>query len=347
MTFKSSIVIADEGWFGSTNFGLAQGFRRMAWEVVEISRPAIFFQGRSLFARIVGRLCKPINNRLYNREILQAVERLNPQVFLTVKGSDISSETLNILASRGIKTVNYYPDFRFSYDDVEQSTFQLYTLFVTTKSFQVETLQKLIGKEKVHFIHHGYCSDVHNISYENQLCDADLPEVLYVGTYSADKENLFTSIIKSIPSIRLCIYGHGWHCAKDIGILKPFLAERPIYGVNYAQLINAVKINLAVHMGPADNSGWQDLVSTRSFEIPACKGFMLHVDNAEIRELYDVGAEIDVFSSAEDLCAKISFYLANETIRKAMIEKAYQRCVPAYSYDQRAKEIASLIKLNN
>jgi hypothetical protein len=100
-------------------------------------------------------------------------------------------------------------------------------------------------------------------------------------------------------------------------------------------------------MGPADASGWQDLVSTRSFEIPACKGFMLHVDNPEIRQLYDVGSEIDVFSSEEDLCAKITFYLEHESIRKTMIEKAYKRCVPSYSYDQRAKEIASLIKLIN
>lgn len=319
----------------------------MAWEVLEIRRPALFVQGRSLFARIVGRLSKQINIRLYNREILQVVEQLNPQVFLTVKGSNISSETLKILASRGIKTVNYYPDFRFSYDDVEQSTFALYSLFVTTKSFQVEILKHLIGREKVHFIHHGYCSDVHNISEENQLYGADFPEVLYVGTYSADKENLFVSIIKSMPNIRLRIYGNGWGRAKNFDILKPALAERPLYSMNYSQLIHAVKINLAVHMGVADDSGWQDLVSTRSFEIPACKGFMLHVDNSEIRELYDVGTEIDVFSSAEDLCTKISFYLANETIRKAMIEKAYQRCVPAYSYDQRAKEIASLIELNS
>ena len=347
MCFKSRIVIAGEDWFGSTNFGLAQGFRRMAWEVLVISRPALIIQGRSLLARIAGRICKPINNRIYNREILQAVERFKPQFFLTVKGNDINPKTLNILESRGIKTVNFYPDFRFSYDDVEQSTFQLYSLFVTTKSFQLETLQKLIGKEKVHFIHHGYCSDVHNISEENHLCGVDIPEVLYVGTYSMDKESLFTAIIRSMPNISLRIYGHGWHRAKEIGVLKPFLAQRPIFSVNYAQLINAAKINLSLHMGVADYSGWQDLVSTRSFEIPACKGFMLHVDNSEIRQLYDVGSEIDVFSSAEDLCAKISFYLANEKIRKVMIEKAYQRCVPAYSYDQRAKEIALLIELNS
>ena len=171
MCFNLRILIAEHGWFGSTNFGLAQGFRRMSWEVQEISRPTLFVQERSFLFRVIGRLSKPIYKRLYNREILQAVERLNPQVSLTVKGNDISSKTLKILASRGITTINYYPDFRFTYDDVDQTDFLLYSLFVTTKSFQVETLQNLIGKEKVHFIHHGYCTDVHYASAENQLKD--------------------------------------------------------------------------------------------------------------------------------------------------------------------------------
>jgi len=70
----------------------------------------------------------------------------------------------------------------------------------------------------------------------------------------------------------------------------------------------------------------------------------LHMDNAEIRQLYEVGHEIDVFTTAADLCEKIRFYLKNESTRLQMVENAYQRCVPAYSYDQRARELASFIE---
>lgn len=345
MCFKSNIVIAEDSWFGSTTFGIAQGFRRMVWEVAEVSPPTSFIQSRSLPARIIGKLSKPINKSLYNREILQAVGQLDAKVFLTVKGNNIKPKTLKILASRGVKTINYYPDFRFSYDTVDQSTFPLYSSFVTTKSFQVEALSKIMDKEKVHFLHHGYCADVHYPPEEKLLNQADVPDVLYVGTYTPHKEKLFTAVMKACPEIRFRIYGNGWNKKQCNEILKPCLANRPIYAMNYAQLVNATKINLAIHMGAADNSGWQDLVSTRSFEIPACKGFMLHVDNPEIRQLYDVGQEIDVFSSVEDLCTKIRFYLAHEQIRTQMVEKAYQRCVPAYSYDQRAREIAAFIDI--
>ena len=344
MCFHSRIVIAGEPWFGSTSFGIAQGFRRMSWEVAEVGSMSSFVQGRSLAVRMLGRLSRPINVALYNREILQEVERLDAQVLLTVKGNYIQPETLHILANRGVMTINYYPDFRFTYDSIDQATFPLYALFVTTKSFQVETLEQRLGKDKVRFLHHGYCSDVHFPPAAQLQDDNRIPDVLYVGTYTRHKEILFTEFRNKSPELRFRVYGNGWERAKVNTELKPCLANRPVYGLNYAQLANAAKINLAVHMGPADDTGWQDLVSTRSFELPACKGFMLHVDNPEIRELYDVGEEIDVFASADELVEKIHFYLDHDAFRTQMVEKAYQRCVPAYSYDQRAFSLASFIE---
>jgi glycosyltransferase involved in cell wall biosynthesis len=202
----------------------------------------------------------------------------------------------------------------------------------------------MIGKDKVHFLHHGYCSDIHYPPVLNPLIEIHAPDVLYIGTFTPYKEKLLSALVALNPNINLKIYGYDWHNASNNDLLRPCIVNRPVLGLNYAQLVNSAKINLAFHMGEADDTNWQDLVSTRSFELPACKGFMLHIDNPEIRQLYDVGNEVDVFSNAEDLSRKISFYLANESIRQKMINMAYSRCVPAYSYDQRAIEIAALIE---
>jgi len=343
--FKSSIVIGADSWVGSTTFGIAQGFQKLGYEVVQVSQTtSLKLDISSNVTRIFNRLNRPINTALYNQKILKVVENLDAKIFMTVKGNYIKPQTLETLLLRGVKTVNYYPDFRFSYDSIDQATFPLYSSFITTKSFQVERLKQVIGKDKVHFLHHGYCSDIHYPPVVNPLIKNDSPDVLYIGTFTPYKEKLLSALVALNPNINLKIYGYDWHNANSNELIRPCLVSRPVLGLNYAQLVNAAKINLAFHMGEADDTNWQDLVSTRSFELPACKGFMLHIDNPEIRQLYDVGLEIDVFSNAEDLSQKIEFYLANELIRQKMIEKAYSRCVPAYSYDQRAIEIASLIE---
>jgi glycosyltransferase involved in cell wall biosynthesis len=343
--FKSSIVIAADSWVGSTTFGIAQGFQKLGYEVAQVSQTTSLKLGViSNATRIINRLNRPINIALYNMKILQVAEQLESKIFLTVKGNYIKPKTLETLLSRGIKTINYYPDFRFSYDSVDQKTFSLYSTFITTKSFQVDSLKQMIGKDKVHFLHHGYCSDIHYPPVLNPLIENHVPDVLYIGTFTPYKEKLLSALVALNPNINLKIYGYDWHNASNNDLLRPCIVNRPVLGLNYAQLVNSAKINLAFHMGEADDTNWQDLVSTRSFELPACKGFMLHIDNPEIRQLYDVGNEIDVFSNAEDLSRKISFYLANESMRQKMINKAYSRCVPAYSYDQRAIEIAALIE---
>jgi spore maturation protein CgeB len=82
-----------------------------------------------------------------------------------------------------------------------------------------------------------------------------------------------------------------------------------------------------------------DETTTRSFEIPACGGFMLHERTPELLEFYEEGKEVAAFGSVEELASKIDHYLAHPEERHAIARAGYARCVPAYSYDDRMKEI--------
>src|SRR5207237_639841 len=82
-----------------------------------------------------------------------------------------------------------------------------------------------------------------------------------------------------------------------------------------------------------------DETTTRTYEIPACGGFMLHERNEEVLELYEEGKEIACFDSAEELREKILYYLRHQQERERIALAGYKRCVPAYSYDNRMSEI--------
>jgi len=340
MGISSKIVIAGKFPPSSTPSGIAGGFRQLGWTVCEVALESFLAEARSTFQKVKSRVLSLRNVAKYNREIVRQVELLEPDIFLTVKGGYIYSETLQKIKSLGVLAVNYYPDFRFSYKDVDETTFDLYDRFFTTKSFQVDFLEKLIGRGKVEFLHHGYVSQVHSPpdNAENPQYDCDL---CYIGNHTPGKEKWLREVKEKLPDISLKIYGNRWEQAGEL--LRPYVAGVPLYGNDFCQAINSAKINLAVHMGIVDSSGWEDLVSTRTFEIPACKGFMLHIDNDEIRELFTPGEEIDVFNDVDELCEKVKYYLANDAVREEMVERAYQRCVPAYSYDERARTIADWI----
>lgn len=346
-TPKRVVLIASDSWFGSTAYGIAQGFRKLDWDVLEINTIRYMPDYSSRALRAVRRLIKPLAVREYNDEIIRTATLLKPNLFLTIKGSYIQPHTLQSLAALDIPTANYYPDARFFHGVVDESTFSIYNHFFTTKSFQLAYLQGILGPEKASFLPHGYVSDVHKPDLGSLAAQTYSCDLLHIGTYNRNKEEWLVNVKKLFPTAQLMIYGRGWMENTASADLKTSIVGQAIYGSAYAGAIQSAKINLAIHMGPAENSPWQDLVSTRTFEIPACKGFMLHVDNHEIRALFEPEEEIGVFSDLASLSNRIEHYLSNEHHRATCIENAYHRCVPAYSYDERAKAIIDWFEKTN
>ncbi|WP_187970279.1 CgeB family protein [Aquibium microcysteis] len=265
---------------------------------------------------------------------------LKPDVFLTIKGAGVDIATLRKLRKIRVPTVMFYPDVSFDHPQVSINSFNEYDLFVTTKSFQIDYLSDLLGADRVAYVPHGYVDGTHAPLFES----ADVRQsfdVFYAGNHSAEKQVWLERLAKGVPDASIGIVGNRWDQTAGGPLRKAtFLGEQ--LAVAYAQSIQKACINVAVHFGAAPN-GWADLVSTRTFEIPACKGFMLHIDNPEVREFFDVGTEIDTFATAEELCDKVRFYLDRPELRAAMIERAYARCVPAYGCAARARRIDELL----
>jgi len=338
---KRTVLIACDMWFGSTAYGIAKGFRDRGWDVNEVNPLRFMPDYKTKFLKVVKRLIWPFAVAEYNQKIVNTVQMQPPDLFLTVKGSYIQVETLEIIDSIGVLTANYYPDAWFSHKGVDEKTFNYYSHFFTTKSFQIDYLESLLGEDNVSFLPHGYVAEVHKPDDSSSLAliSRDNCDLLYIGTYDKQKEQWFAAIKKQFPTLSFKIYGEGWMQKAKTSVLKDTIVGQGVYGSAYASVIQSAKINLAIHMGAADKSDWQDLVSTRTFEIPACKGFMLHIDNKEVRSLFEPEKEIGVFSDIESLSEQIEHYLTNEQHRLECVENAFQRCVPAYSYDKRAESI--------
>jgi len=336
------MVMAGEFAYGTTGAGLAHGFRREGWAVHEVELRQFFPRLGERWARAVLRPMRRLLTESYNAAVLEAVRQTQPQLFMSLKGSGLTPDMLDELGRRGVARAIVYPDYHFEYPDVDPATLERFDLFVTTKSFQVEALRARLGPHRVAFVHHGYCDLTHVPSPAEASPGAPLADVLYVGNYAAEKERWLAAIARRLPQVRLRIVGFRWQVARD-PVLAPCVQGHGLVGDLYTRAVQSAGVNIAVHGDRKEPEGWQDLVSTRTFEIPACKGFMLHVDNAEVRGLFDAGREIDVFAGETELIDKICYYLARPELRRAMAERAHARCVPAYGYAARAAEITRAI----
>jgi len=113
--------------------------------------------------------------------------------------------------------------------------------------------------------------------------------------------------------------------------LRPHLRNRPAIGRELAAVASLSKISLGF-LSETNYDGH----TSRTFEIPACGGFMLGQRSAGQLEFFEEGREIECFDSYEEMHDKIRFYLANDAARERIRAAGRERCVRSgYSYQER------------
>ena len=89
----------------------------------------------------------------------------------------------------------------------------------------------------------------------------------------------------------------------------------------------------------------RDLQTSRSFEIPACGGFMLAERTEEHRMYFEEDKEAAYFDSFDELISKLRFYISHESVRLRIARAGYQRCLDSpYRYTDRARFALDLVR---
>lgn len=102
-------------------------------------------------------------------------------------------------------------------------------------------------------------------------------------------------------------------------------------------IFNQSKINLNI-TARSIRSG----LSLRIFDILGCGGFLLTNYQAELPEYFEIGSEVEAFSSMEELHDKCAYYLAHDSEREAIARRGYEKAVRYHSYDTRLLEMMDM-----
>lgn len=342
------IIVAGEFWHGAAPRGFAQAFRILGLDVHEIDIGELVVASRLLAFRVLNRLSQRRVAAEFNRRIVEAAQRLKPRYFFTVKGSFVERRTIELLKDLGVGTIVFYPDVTFDHPMLNLDDLIAYDLLATTKSFHLPFLGQR-GANRIVRIDYGYTPLTHRARRDVTTVAGPAAfdwDICYIGNASRYKVDWLENVARAFGDRRFAVFGTGWAQFARGTALERHVAGYPLLGDLYADTIERSRINLAMHFGPVGNQGWQDAISGRTFHIPAVAGFMLHIDNPEVRALYDVPREIDVFASPAQLLERIAHHLAHEEERQAIAARGHLRCVPAYSLEARARDILDAFEVS-
>ena len=146
----------------------------------------------------------------------------------------------------------------------------------------------------------------HKIWFPNE----NLPILL--GEYCASLRRL--EYCTMVAKWGLDVWGDsGWEEIKDSG-------ARIRGKVGYFKNINFVYSNGGIHLD-INRLYQNDMITLRVFEVLACGGFILAEYSEALAELFEIGTEIEVWRTKEELLDKIKFYIDKTVIRDKIRRK--------------------------
>lgn len=108
--------------------------------------------------------------------------------------------------------------------------------------------------------------------------------------------------------------------------------------IEMPKIFHLSKINLNITIKPI-----QEGLPLRIFDILGCGGFCMTNYQAELTEHFEIGVDLEAYSSLEELTDKCTYYLAHEDTRKQIALNGYQKAREKHSYIHRMKEMLEMI----
>ncbi len=103
-------------------------------------------------------------------------------------------------------------------------------------------------------------------------------------------------------------------------------------------IFQASKINLNITMRPIETG-----LSLRVWDILGCGGFLLTNYQAEIPEYFEIGRDLEVYESMEDLIRKVDYYLHHDTERMEIAMHGYEKTARYHTYEIRLAEMIRIL----
>lgn len=149
---------------------------------------------------------------------------------------------------------------------------------------------------------------------------------------------MLASLRDRLPTVTVRIWGAQWSRARH-PLVRAVASAHPIEGDEYVRAICASTINLAILSEKRPGASSDDQITSRTFHIPACGGFMLHERTEELADYLVEGKSVACFNGVDELAAQVTRFLGDSAARQEIARRGRLIVVPAHGWDARIGNI--------
>lgn len=165
-----------------------------------------------------------------------------------------------------------------------------------------------------------------------------LVKKLYWFPNSYPDDLMFPTNIEKSVDVGFC--GNILNRGHIIDSLDTFGIKKDIFviGEDMVDAINSYKIHF--------NCNISNDINYRTFETTGCGTFLLTNYTPGLEKLFEIGKEIEVYRSIDELNQKVRYYLENPEKRISIERAGYERAKNNHTYLHRAKKLIDIINEN-
>ena len=335
------ILFVGEDWHGSNSTSCKRAFRYLGCDVLDVDDLKFFPQWESPYMRALRRFVRPLIVRDYGLYLKRLVVSFQPNFVFVFKGVMVTSNVLKFFHQQNALCFIFYPDYelyayyrQFGNDIVR--CFPLYDCWFTPKSFHIADLQAG-GARRIEFMPYAYDPWTH---FPITLSEEDKVEfrsdISFVGSWGEHKENILENLVNESFPYQFTIWGNRWQNLPNSSPLRKYAKFKPANGITQAKVFAGTKIALGLLSPP-------DVHTSRSFEIPAYRVFMLAERTLEHKMFFEEGKEAAFFEGPLELREKIDYYITHDQERQKITIAGYEKVtLHRNSYVDRMKRVLDL-----
>ncbi|OXG08757.1 spore maturation protein CgeB [Flavobacterium araucananum] len=282
-------------------------------------------------------------------------------IFFVLMNNEISIDTLSYLSGR-YTTINWFCDDAWRFEDFTKKIMFHLSYAVTTEKY-------ILSNYKDNNYDNVILSQWAAIDYDQNL-DPKNVQYKYDFSFIGGRNPTRSWIIDQLKKNDIIVncFGSGWENGRisfdemndifyhskinlnlsnsnstEIQFLKVILKNLlisffQVFSKNLKKYFFDLKSNLKDLRFYFTSKKVSEQMKARNFEIPSSGGFQLSQYSLGIEDYYEIGSEIAVYTSVQELIKQCKYYIENDKLRREICTKGYLRSME-HTYNKRMEII--------